>query len=177
MSQQCIKITRGKGYGCVKSTPGIRRAWIANFEDTLSPTISGTSSMVTALNMVGGTASGNLYYEYNFEKNTGDLKVKGERLRGGVGFDGELKLTFSKNTQDNFIQLETLMYNSTAIIVEDANSQYWLCGSETGCDANLLDVSWGATKKDFNGQEITFSFSESSLPIEINNLATITAVS
>lgn len=175
----CLNISSGKTFTCLENSGGIRRAWIANAEDTLAPTVSATSSMITGLNMVGGTASGNVYYLFEFKKNTGELKTSTQitDINGTVGFNGELKLRFYQNSQENFTQLESLVYNTTSIIVEDLNGRYWLLGEKRFCDVSALDVDWGKSASDFNGQDITFAYSEPKLPREINNLATITAVS
>jgi hypothetical protein len=173
----CNKISSGRSFACLENTGGIRRAFIANFEDVSAFTISGTTSKVDAITMVAGSPTP-VYYEYNFEKTTGELNVSSEiNIQNGTkGFTGTLKLKFFKNEQANFNQLESLAYNPASIIVEDLNGKYILLGMLNNCSVSAINVAWGVGLGDFNGQEIEWTFSEKSLPKELLSESVITAV-
>ena len=169
----CNKISTARALSCLINTGGIRRAYIANSEDVTGTTIS-ASGTVTTISMATGTN----FYQYDFQKTTGELNTTAEiTLENGTkGYMSELKLRFFKNEQTHFNQLDSLVYNNSKVVVEDMNGKYFLLGEEQGNDVSALTVAWGKALNDFNGSEITFQSREQNLPAELASASVITSL-
>ena len=173
----CNKIDSGRLKACIDVTGGIKKAWIANFVDVASYTVDGTSNKVTAINMVSSSPAP-VFYEYNFNKTTGEMNsaLTKDIKNGSAGYTQTLKLRFNKNEQELFDQVQTLVQNECAILVEDMNGQYWVAGELNGMDATEGATAFGVELNDFNGIDVTWTGIEKANFREIEDLAVITAV-
>ena len=169
----CNKISTARALTCLNSTGGIKRAYIANFVDVTGTTVS-SGGTVTTISM----APGAVFYQYDFQKTTGELNTTAEiTLENGTrGYMSELKLRFFKNEQTHFNQLDALVYNTSMIVVQDMNDKYFLLGLDNGNDVSALTVAWGKALNDFNGSEITFQSREQLLPAELASASVITSL-
>jgi hypothetical protein len=166
----CNKISTARALSCLINTGGIRRAFIANSVDVTGVTLT-SGGTVSVISMDMGT----VFYQYDFQKTTGELNTTAEiTLENGTkGYMSELKLRFFQNEQAHFNQLDSLVYNNSKIVVEDMNGKYFLLGKDQGNDVSALTVAWGKALNDFNGQEITFQSREALLPAELDSASVI----
>ena len=111
---------------CETNLTGIKKAYIANYENVASVAISGTdvetSYVITAITMTGSTK----FYAYNFAKQTGSLTstLTKDETNGTKYYTNVAALQFSKMEARKHLEFAALAADPTALIVEDNNGVF-----------------------------------------------------
>ena len=155
------KITTEILRGCRANRGGIKKVYIANFDDlvSVSPVVSDDltdTGFITAISMAGSPAAG--FYRYEFTKDSSSFtQTFSQDIASETGgWVQSLNLIFAKNEATKRNAVKMLGQNSTLIIVEDANKRFWLVGEESGMELTAAESSSGVLMTDKNGYSVTF---------------------
>lgn len=147
--------------GCRRNTGGIKKVYIANFDDLVSvtPVISDDltdTGFITAITMAGSPVAG--FYRYEFTKDSSSYtETFSQDIASETGgWVQSLNLVFAKNEASKRNAIKMLGQNSTLIIVEDKNNKFWLLGEENGCELTSVEAGTGVLNTDRNGYNVTF---------------------
>lgn len=155
---------------CETNLAGIKKAYIANYENVASVAISGTdvenSYIVSGITM----AAGKKFYAYNFAKQTGSLTstLTKDEANGTKYYTNVAALQFSKMEARKHLEFSALAADPTALIVEDNNGKRWYIGYDSYASATEGTAQTGQSFDDLNGYNISLSAQSAYLPIEID---------
>ena len=157
-------LTAGIQLGCRDNTGGLATLWITDYTNVTSIT-SNTGDTITA---ISGTGT---FYEFQLIRTSSQLTetVNASLENGTVFYQGEIVTYFNKLGQDKRNILKTLAQSQRlAIVVEDNNGQYFLCGQTYGCFISAGTSVTGKALGDANGYNMTFQYLE---PNPMNQLS------
>lgn len=155
------KITTEILRGCRSNVGGIKKVYIANFDDMVSvtPVVSDDltdTGMITAISMAGSPAAGFYRYEFTKDSSSYTQTFSQDIASETGGWVQSLNLIFAKNEASKRNAVKMLGQNSTLIIVEDKNNKFWLLGEENGCELTAAEAGSGVLQTDRNGYSVTF---------------------
>ena len=158
----CVQTIAGIARDCSANMGGIKRAWIANYEDVAA--ITETTGKVSGLTM----ESGKTFKEFAFRKGsssfTSTLNVD---AANGVSYvSTEINLVFSKMESQKRVEMAALAVGELAVIVEDMNGTLWYFGKDEAVVASAGDGQTGVARTDRNGYSITLLDNSASFPLE-----------
>lgn len=158
----CVQTIAGIARDCSANMGGIKRAWIANYEDVEAVTES--TGKITALTM----ATSKTFKEFAFRKGssqfTSTLNV--DATTGVSYVSTEINLVFSKMQTTSRVEMAALAVGELAVIVEDMNGILWYFGKEEPVVASAGDGQSGTARTDRNGYSITLMDNCSTFPFE-----------
>jgi hypothetical protein len=157
-------LTAGIQLGCRDNTGGLATMWITDYTNVTSIT-SSTGDTITAISGSG------TFYEFQLIRTSSQLTetVNASLENGTVFYQGEIVTYFSKLGQDKRNILKTLAQSQRlAIVVEDNNGQYFLCGQTYGSFISAGTSVTGKALGDQNGYNMTFQYLE---PNPMNQLS------
>ena len=157
-------LTSGIALGCRDNTGGLATLWITDYTNVTSLTQS-TGDTITA---ISGTGT---FYEFQLIRTSSQLTetVNASLENGTVFYQGEIVTYFNKLGQDKRNILKTLAQSQRlAIVVEDNNGQYFLCGQTYGSFISAGTSVTGKALGDANGYNMTFQYLE---PNPMNQLS------
>ena len=157
-------LSAGIQLGCRDNTGGLKTLWITDYTNVTSIT-SSTGDTITA---ISGTGT---FYEFQLIRTSSQLTetVNASLENGTVFTQGEIVTYFSKLGQDKRNILKTLAQSQRlAIVAEDNNGQYYLCGQTYGCFISAATSVTGKALGDANGYNMTFQYLE---PNPMNQLS------
>ena len=155
---------------CETNLAGIKKAYIANYENVASVAISGSdvedSYVITAITM----ATDKKFYAYNFAKQTGSLAstLTKDEAKGTKYYTNVAALQFSKMEARKHLEFSALAADPTALIVEDNNGKRWYIGYDGYASSTEGTAQTGQSFDDLNGYNISLSAQSAYLPIEID---------
>jgi len=156
----CSALTGAITKSCDTNTGGIRKMFIADYENIESITVAGTPEEITAITM-GGVAK---FYEFEFNRNTSsfDENVTVSLENGTTFFDQSVNLMLARreSAKRDAIEKLTAGQKQLMIIVLDSNGLYWLFGQAEGCYATEITGGSGIAKADKNGYAIKLTAQE-----------------
>ena len=153
---------------CETNLAGIKKAYIANYENVASVAISGSdvenSYVITAI------TTDKKFYAYNFAKQTGSLTstLTKDEANGTKYYTNVAALQFSKMEARKHLEFSALAADPTALIVEDNNGKRWYIGYDSYASATEGTAQTGQSFDDLNGYNISLSAQSAYLPIEID---------
>ena len=141
---------------------GIKRAWIANYDDVASVTV--TTNKISAITM----QSSKTFKEFAFRKGTSSFTstLNIDPANGVSYVSTEINLVFSKMETVKRVEVAALAVGELAMIVEDMNGILWYFGQEEPVVASAGDGQSGVARTDRNGYSITLMDNCSTFPIE-----------
>ena len=141
---------------------GIKRAWIANYDDVASVTV--TTNKITGITM----QSSKTFKEFAFRKGTSSFTstLNVDPANGVSYVSTEINLVFSKMETVKRVEVAALAVGELAIIVEDMNGILWYFGKEEPVVASAGDGQSGVARTDRNGYSITLMDNCSTFPLE-----------
>lgn len=163
MATCCVTLA-GIARDCKDSAGGIKRVWIACFDDVTAKTVSGEE--ITALTLATGATG---FKEYRFRKETGSLtmNIQTDRVNGTSYWENDLVLQFTKLETAKRIEIQALVIGDTVVIVEDNNGKYWYLGYDEPVDLSEGTGETGTAWADFNGYNITLQDISKEHPYEV----------
>ena len=158
----CTQTIAGIARDCSPSMGGIKRAWIANYDDVASVTV--TTNKISAITM----QSSKTFKEFAFRKGTSSFTstLNVDPANGVSYVSTEINLVFSKMETVKRVEVAALAVGELAIIVEDMNGILWYFGQEEPVVASAGDGQSGVARTDRNGYSITLIDNCSTFPIE-----------
>lgn len=158
----CTQTIAGIARDCSPSMGGIKRAWIANYDDVASVTV--TTNKITAITM----QSSKTFKEFAFRKGTSSFTstLNVDPANGVSYVSTEINLVFSKMETVKRVEVAALAVGELAMIVEDMNGILWYFGQEEPVVASAGDGQSGVARTDRNGYSITLMDNCSTFPIE-----------
>jgi hypothetical protein len=157
-------LSAGIQLGCRDNTGGLKTLWITDYTNVTSIT-SSTGDTITAISGSG------TFYEFQLIRTSSQLTetVNASLENGTVFYQGEIVTYFNKLGQDKRNILKTLAQSQRlAIVVEDNNGQYFLCGQTYGSFISAGTSVTGKALGDQNGYNMTFQYLE---PNPMNQLS------
>ena len=139
---------------------GIKRAWIANFDDVES--VTETTGVITAITM----ATNKTFKEFAFRKGTSSFTstLNVDPANGISYVSTEINLVFSKMDTTKRVEMAALAVGELAVIVEDSNGTLWYFGEQEGVVASAGDGVTGVARTDRNGYSITLLDNNTTYP-------------
>ena len=158
----CTQTIAGIARDCSPSMGGIKRAWIANYDDVASVTV--TTNKITGITM----QSSKTFKEFAFRKGTSSFTstLNVDPANGVSYVSTEINLVFSKMETVKRVEVAALAVGELAMIVEDMNGILWYFGQEEPVVASAGDGQSGVARTDRNGYSITLMDNCSTFPIE-----------
>lgn len=151
---------------CDASMGGIKRAWIACYNDVQPPTV--TADKITKLNFTAGS-----FYEYEFKKETGSFTttINPNDATGAVYYSTDIILQFAKQETAKRKEIAALAVGDLIVIIEDSNGLFWYFGYSYPVTMSAGTGETGTAFADFNGYNITLSDQSIVYPYEIDAAA------
>lgn len=158
----CTQTIAGIARDCSPSMGGIKRAWIANYDDVASVTV--TTNKISGITM----QSSKTFKEFAFRKGTSSFTstLNVDPANGVSYVSTEINLVFSKMETVKRVEVAALAVGELAMIVEDMNGILWYFGQEEPVVASAGDGQSGVARTDRNGYSITLMDNCSTFPIE-----------
>jgi hypothetical protein len=90
-------------------------------------------------------------------------------LENGTRFVAtDVIVVFNRMETAKRVEMVALAQNDLVLIVEDANSKFWLLGKDEPVKATAGDGLTGTARADRNGYSLTFQDNSLELPYEVN---------
>lgn len=159
----CNQTLSGLVNDCSTSMGGIVEAYIANFDDVKSVTV--TEDQITAIMMADSAK----FKKYWFRKGTGSFtSTLNVDAANGVNYvSTDIVLLFSRMETTKRVEMAALAVNDLVMIVKDANGVYWYFGKEEPVTASAGDGQTGTARTDGNRYSITLQDNCSTWPFEV----------
>jgi len=163
----CNALSGAIAKSCDTNTGGIRKMYIADYDNVTSITSGGTPETISAITMSGSTK----FYEFEFNRNTSSYEeVTTISLENGTTFFSQtvrLELARRESAKRDAIEKLVAGQKQLMIIVLDANGIYWLFGRNEGAYATEITGGSGVAKADKNGYSIAMTAEEPEQAIEV----------
>lgn len=170
----CNQTLAGIPLDCANSLGGIRKVWIANYNDVSAVTTDDASGMITAITMTSGAT----FKPYQFRKQTGSMTstLNVDETAGVNYVSTELNLVFTKMETAKRLEMTALAVGQLAVIVEDSNNKYWYLGYNDYVTSTAGSGNTGTAKGDSNNYSLTLKDESDTYPYEIQAsvIATVT---
>ena len=159
----CSQTLNGLARDCETSKGGIIEAYIANFDDVESVTVS--EDMITAITMADSAK----FKKYVFKRNTGNYaSTLNVDPANGVNFvSTDIVFQFTKMETAKRVEIAALSVGELAVIVKDANGKYWYFGKDEAVSASAGSGQTGTARTDGNMYSITLQDNSETWPYEI----------
>ena len=168
----CI-LTQGFALDCRDSVGGVKRVLIT--EHANINTLTETAGIVTTFTL----NLGKQFFDYKLERNVGSMTdTQAGSVENGTNiYTTEVVVVLNKLQSTVRNEWKLLAQNRLAIIVEDKNGKYWLCGKSTGMDLTSSNGATGTAGGDRSGYTFTFTGEEPEPCVEVNSglIATLLA--
>ena len=159
----CIQTLSGLARDCANSIGGVRKAWIANFDDVDTLTIA--SDIITAISMVGAAK----FKEYNFRPQTAEVvsTPQNNSENGAAYIQSVLTMQFAKQDTTKRLEMNALSLGDLVIIYEDNNGKKWYLGKDNPVTATGGDSGSGKAFSDANRYGIQLTDNSLQYPYEV----------
>lgn len=156
----CSLTISGRAFPCKTGIGGIKRAWIANWDNVTWDAI--------ASGAVAGVTGATTFYGFELTKNSGSFQqtVNSSIENGTVFFEQVLTMVMPLLDAASNSELYDLMKGRTAVIVQDSNDNLLVMGHGEGVEVSGGTIGTGTAKGDQNGYNLTF-MSQEKLPAPI----------
>lgn len=164
----CSLITNGILANCDKQTPGIRRVYLANFNEVASYTLD-PNGIVTAIAMTPGSPT-HTFKIFEFAKETGSAgsTINSDIPNGVLSYTHTITMQFTKLEQSKRNTIALMALANLVAIVQTQDGKYWLFGKENGLQLSEGTSATGTASNDFSGYTLTLKANEPNMEIEVN---------
>ncbi len=155
---------------------GLKKVYLANFEEVSAVAYSGTSYVISGVTM---TSTGATWYEFEYEPSTGQ-KLE-ELVAGAVSrfVNQTLNMKLANVTQAKKLILDELANATLSVIVQDMQDTYWFMGEPTksaGLRVTVMTVDSGMAQADDASVTITMIGGNLGYANQITAAAVATAI-
>lgn len=154
----------GIGVQCADNIGGIKRVFIAKYEDVTATDTDGVISAITI------AQDGDKFKEYNFRKATGGMTSTAtiNDANGTIYYSTVLSLQFNGTQATKQQEINTLVRSNLAVIVEDRRGKYWYLGKDSEVTATAATMAAGTAYEDLNGYTMELTDISSEMPYEVD---------
>lgn len=166
MACLCGTLSGGVSKGCDGNKGGIRKIYITDFCNVTGFTLASPGGEISGFTM----ASGALFYEFEFNKNTSTFTevITGDQANSSQLNTQTITLKLARREKVKRDTLQLLMgFKELAVIVQDGNGLYWYLGEEEGVVMTENNSENGTAGTDFNGYTLTLVGEETTLANEV----------
>jgi hypothetical protein len=148
-------LSSGVTRSCGFQFGGLKKVYIANFEEVSGVTYSGNTGLITAITMI---PTGTSWYSFEYEPNTAQ---KLEELQAGAVsrfVNQTLNMKLANVTQAKKLVIESLANATVSVILQTQDDLYWMYGEPTksaGLRATVLSIDSGTAQADDAAVTIT----------------------
>lgn len=171
----CLQALKGLAQStCETNLAGIKKVYIANYENVSAVTVDETGYTVESITMSGDTK----FYAYNFAKQTGSLTstLTKDETNGTRYYLNVITLQFNKMEAKKHLEISALAADAVAVIVVDNNDKMWYVGKDAYASATDGTIQSGQSFDDLNGYQLTLQAQSAYLPFEITEKSVVSAV-
>jgi len=149
-------LSNGVTRSCGFQFGGLKKVYLANFEEVSAVTYSGTTCQtITGVTM---SSTGATWYEFEYEPNTAQ-KLE-ELVAGAVSrfVNQTLNMRLANITQAKKCVLDELANATLSLIIQDQQNIFWFMGEPTksaGLRATVLSIDSGTAQSDDASATIT----------------------
>lgn len=164
----CLQALKGLAQStCETNLAGIKKVYIANYENVASVDVDYTGYTVESISMSGSTK----FYAYNFAKQTGSLTstLTKDETNGTRYYLNAIALQFNKMEAKKHLEISALAADAVAVIVLDNNGKMWYVGFDAYASATDGTIQSGQSFDDLNGYQLTLQAQSAYLPFEITD--------
>lgn len=159
----CIQTLSGLARDCANSIGGVKKVWIANFDDVDTLTIA--SDIITAIAMVSSAK----FKEYNFRPQTAEVVSTPQfnSENGAAYIQSVLTMQFAKQDTTKRLEMNALALGDLVVIYEDNNGKKWYLGKDNPVTATGGDSGSGKAFSDANRYGIQLTDNSLLYPYEV----------
>ena len=156
----CTQTLTGISRDCLGNNGGIRKVWLANYDNVASLTVS--AGAITAISM----SNSEKFKLYEFARNTSSLSSNyAVNAENGTSYvESDLLMVFNRMDTSKRLEIVALAQGNLVAIVEDNNGNKWYLGKDFPVTINAGDGLTGAARGDRNGYSITLRDESAQLP-------------
>ena len=163
----------GGDFACDVSMGGLKKVWIANYDDVSAVTYTYENSADTSSTKVEIASivmeTGKKFYPYTFKRNTANfvttLNVAPENASNYK--TTVITLQFGRMDTTKRLEVAALSLNDLVVICEDNNSNRWYFGITTPVSANGGSGQSGTAMADANMYQIQLEANELEWPLPL----------
>lgn len=171
----CLQALKGLPQStCETNLAGIKKAYIANFENVSAVSVDFSAYTVSSISM----ATGGKFYAYNFAKQTGSLTstLTKDEANGVRYYLNVAHFQFNKMEAKKHLEMSALGADPTAVIILDNNGKYWFLGYDSYCSATDSVSQTGVSFDELNGYTLDLQQQSAYLPFEITDPSILTGI-
>jgi hypothetical protein len=156
----CTQTLSGISRDCLGNNGGIRKVWLANFDNVSSLTVS--AGAITAITM----ANSEKFKLYEFPRNTSSLSSNyAVNAENGTSYvETDLLMVFTRMDTSKRLEIVAIAQGNLVAIVEDNNGNKWYLGKDYPVTINAGDGLTGTARGDRNGYSVTLRDESAELP-------------
>lgn len=156
----CSQILNGLAAQCVFSVGGIKKIYAINRTDVTSYTQA--DGKITAVVLKDDAK----FKAYNFKRGTGSLSTEAtiDEANGTHFYTSTLTLSFAKQDTEKRLALQAMALAEMAIIVLDANDNYFYLGQDEPVVASAHSAQTGTARTDGNNYGLTLTDISKEMP-------------
>ena len=156
----CTQTLTGITRDCLGNNGGIRKVWLANYDNVASLTVS--AGAITAISM----SNSEKFKLYEFARNTSSLTSNyAVNAENGTSYvESDLLMVFNRMDTSKRLEIVALAQGNLVAIVEDNNGNKWYLGKDFPVTINAGDGQTGTARADRNGYSITLRDESAELP-------------
>lgn len=170
----CTTSLKAIAYDCTPSKGGIVDVYISNYAENMFSTGDDGSGNTVVTAISGGT-----WYRYQFRRNTGSFTstLNVDDANGVNYVSTEITLQFTRMEAQKRSAIAALALGGVAMLVKDANNNWWAFGVEAPVYASSGTGQTGTAATDGNFYNIVLTDEQSSFPFQVadNAIPDVTA--
>lgn len=165
----CTQTLNGIAKDCAPNMGGVRRVYIANFEDA-------TVSIAESTGVATVTGDGK-FKKYDFPRGLASMTSTAtiEPTSGAKYFTNEVALQFNRMEATKRLEVMALLMVDAMVITEDENGKYWLLDKDNPVNVSASDGTTGTAVGDANKYGVTLQVMSKELPYEVASIEGLVA--
>lgn len=170
----CTQTLDGLYLDCESSMGGIKKIYVARYEDVLDTPLDEKNDTITGITMANEAK----FKPYQFRKQTGSMTstLNVDETTGLNYVSTELNLVFTKMETNKRMQIAALSVGQLAVIVEDCNGVFYYLGKDDYVSASAGGAQTGTAKTDGNNYTLTLKDESKTYPYIIKDSTVVDKV-
>lgn len=176
----CTQALGGIQLDCTTSQGGIKKVWIARYDDVkpelkvMTPTeneiYNGLPTDYKMVTFTGATTVKDNFKVFEFRRGTASMTEThtADETTGNNYVTAELNLVFTKKDTTKRVEMAALSVGQLAVIVLDSNGKYWYMGYDDYVSASAGGSETGTAKSDRNAFTITLKTESATYCYEVD---------
>ncbi len=154
----CSQVLHGLSLDCNGSLGGIKEVYIAPYSHVSQVELTTEGGSSNELQEIGQItmADSNKFKRYQFRRNTANMtSTLNVDATNGTTVSTDLVMSFLRQDAQKRLEMSALTLSDTAVIVRDANDNYWYLGYDFPVNASAGTAETGTNFTDGNRYSIT----------------------